>query len=363
MTKDDARLSDEVSTDAPDPPARPGRTRFLVLGLLSVTDGRETIVLQPSRPAALLAALLLHPGSFVASDFLQRVVWGAHPPAGGKSALHTCVLRLRKLLEKYDITDHTIEAVPGGYRLDTDADCLDLLQFRDLLARSSATDDPEESVRLARSALDLWQGPLLGNVPSDELHRDQVPRLTEERLLAVEQVFDGELRLGRHREMIAEARRAVADHPEHEGLSALLVEALYRSGRRGEALTEYRRIRRRLAEELGVEPGPALQELQGVVLRGEPLDDRSAPAPRTGGSKALPSAAGPQASQPPPTTGDGVLKALVDVGLLEEGPPGQYHVHDLLRLFAQAAGGLPPTVPGVPNARQAAEDAAPSVTD
>ncbi|MFF2654554.1 BTAD domain-containing putative transcriptional regulator [Streptomyces sp. NPDC058045] len=336
--------------------APPERTRFLVLGLLAVTDGRQTIVLQPSRPAALLAALLLHPGTVVATDFLQGVVWGEHPPAGGRSALHTCVLRLRRLFEKHRITDHTIEAVPGGYRLHTDADSLDLLHFRDLLTRASAATDPEQSLELARAALELWQGPLLGNVQSEQLHRDQVPRLAEERLLAVELVFDGELRLGRHREMISEARRAVQSHPAHERLSALLIEALYRSGRRGDALAEYGRIQAHLGRELGVEPGPVLQGLQLAVLRGESLTGRVtgrrhvAPPEPDRSTAAL--AAGAAAT----ATGDRVLRGLVDVGLLAEGPPGRYQVHALLRLLALELGTRPPPAPDRPPGTAPSDD-------
>ncbi|MFJ9346448.1 BTAD domain-containing putative transcriptional regulator [Streptomyces sp. NPDC101237] len=330
--------TDGMFSEQPATEPAPGRPRFLVLGLLAITDGSETVVLTPSRPASLLAALLLHPGSVVSTGFLQRVVWGSSPPAGGKSALHTCVLRLRRLFAKYGVADHAIEAVPGGYRLHADADTLDLLNFRELLARSYAEDDPEAALRLARAALALWKEPLLGNVHSDELHRDQVPRLAEERLLAVERVFDGELRLGRHRELIAEAREAVRVHPGHEGLSALLIEAMYRSGRRGEALAEYRRIHSHLAGELGVEPGAVLRRLQLAVLRGDP----------SGGPPVLPPAGTPPASggapapdrvgSPGTASGALVLRSLVDAGLLQEGPPDRYRVHDLLRLFVTAAG-------------------------
>ncbi|MFD1312560.1 AfsR/SARP family transcriptional regulator [Streptomyces kaempferi] len=327
--------------------AAPGRPRFLVLGLLAITDGHETVVLQPSKPTSLLATLLLHPGAVVSADLLQRVVWGTRPPAGGRSALHTCVLRLRRLFAKYGVADHAIEAVPGGYRLHADADSLDLLRFRELLRRAGASEDPESALHLARTALRLWKGPVLGNVHSDELHRDLVPRLTEERLLAIERVFDGELRLGRHREMVADAREAVLSDPGHEGLSALLIEALYRSGRRAEALAEYRRIHAHLTTELGVEPGPALRDLHGAVLRGEP----------TGGRAGLPTAGVPPPTAAssglgrasPPAPGTLVLRALVNAGLLEEVPPGRYRVHDLLRLFVQAAGtSLPAAAPPDP---------------
>ncbi|MFG2603324.1 BTAD domain-containing putative transcriptional regulator [Streptomyces sp. NPDC048514] len=344
----------------------PGPPRFLVLGLLAITDGRDTVVLQPSKPTSLLAALLLHPGTVVSAGLLQRVVWGDRPPAGGRSALHTCVLRLRRLFTKYGVADDAIEAVPGGYRLNADADTLDLLRFRDLLNQACDGDDPESALHLAREALRLWKGPLLANVHSDELHRDHVPRLAEERLLAVERVFDGELRLGRHREMIAEAREAVRADPGHEGLSALLIEALYRSGRRAEALAEYRRIHSHLTAELGLEPGPVLRGLQLAVLRGEPPGEAFGewPAPASPGTPAIPSApTSPDAPAPPgvrtfmgvppavppeaapglgraspPAPGGLILRALAEAGLLEEESPGSYRVHDLLRLFVQAAG-------------------------
>ncbi|MFJ4803794.1 MULTISPECIES: BTAD domain-containing putative transcriptional regulator [Streptomyces] len=358
----------KTGTSAPDsalPAPGTHQPRFLVLGLLAITDGHDTVVLQPSRPASLLAALLLHPGAVVGSELLQRVVWGNRPPAGGRSALHTCVLRLRRLFAKYGIADHAIEAVPGGYRLYADAGTLDLLHFRELLARSYTADDPESALRLARAALALWGEPLLTNVHSDEIHRDLVPRLAEERLLAVERVFDGELRLGRHRELIPEAREAVRAHPGHEGLSALLVEALYRSGRRAEALAEYRRIHAHLTEELGVEPGPVLRDLQLAVLRGESPDGQhgaiatGAPAAAlASGGRPLPLPVGSGGSgEPPPGLGRGspsapgalVLSSLVDAGLLQEDPSGRYRVHDLLRLFVQAAGASLPGAPAVPH--------------
>ncbi|MFR9798730.1 AfsR/SARP family transcriptional regulator [Streptomyces sp. MS06] len=347
MSKSGSPVPQETPPEArPAAAPAPGRPRFLVLGLLAITDGSDTVVLQPSRPASLLAALLLHPGSVVGSELLQRVVWGSNPPAGGRSALHTCVLRLRRLFAKYGVSDHAIEAVPGGYRLHADADTLDLLDFRALLARSHTDEDPESALRHARTALGLWREPLLGNVHSDEIHRDLVPPLAEERLLAVERVFGGELRLGRHREMIPEALEAVRTHPAHEGLSALLITALHRCGRRAEALAEYRRIHTHLAGELGVDPGPVLRGLQLAVLRGESAGGRALPLPPGSAPGDAPPGLGRGSPSAP---GASVLSSLVDAGLLEEEPSGRYRVHDLLRLFVQAAGAsLPATAPADP---------------
>src|ERR1044072_477136 len=104
-------------------------TRFLLLGPVGLTDGRQTIVLQPSKPASLLAALLLHPNSVVSADFLQRVVWGEDRADVARSALHTCVQRLRQLFAKYGLAGHLIDSVSGGYRITADATTLDLIAF------------------------------------------------------------------------------------------------------------------------------------------------------------------------------------------------------------------------------------------
>lgn len=339
--------------------------------MLAVTDGSESAVLQPSRPAALLAALLLNANSVVSADFLQRVIWGEETPAQAKSALHSCVLRLRRLFSKYGIAGNTIEAVPGGYRLTADAATLDLVQFRELLDRAYATEEPDAELRLLRAALALWRPPLLANVPSDLLHRDELPRLHEEWLRAIERVFDLELACGRHREAVAEIWPTARAHPLHERFTEQLMEALNRVGRRAEALAEYRRVKAHLAQALGVDPGPALQGLELSILRGEPQrptplgqpasrkEPESAAAQAAHPLSAAPHPAAPDAtgSDPAvpdpaagePVAGDAVLDSLVGAGLLEEGPLGRYRMHELLRVFtrAAAAGGVGSTSPAV----------------
>lgn len=316
--------------------------------MLAVADGSESVVLQPSRPAALLAALLLNANSVVSVDFLQRVIWGEETPAQGKSALHSCVLRLRRLFGKYGIAGNMIEAVPGGYRLTADAATLDLVRFRELLGAAYATGDPEAELRLLRDALALWQPPLLANVPSDLLHRDELPRLQEEWLRAIERVFDLELECGRHREALADIWSTARAYPLHERFTEQLMEALDRAGRRAEALGEYRRLKSYLAQALGVDPGSALQRLELAILRGqspsrrEPVPPRRPPAP--------PPAAHPGADPVvgEPVDGGRVLDALVGAGLLEEGPRGLYRVHELLRVFTRAAAARGNGPPGPP---------------
>lgn len=334
-----------------------GHTRFTVLGMLAVADGSESVVLQPSRPAALLAALLLNANSVVSVDFLQRVIWGEETPAQGKSALHSCVLRLRRLFGKYGIAGNMIEAVPGGYRLTADADTLDLVRFRELLDAGYATGEPEAELRLLREALALWRPPLLANVPSDLLHRDELPKLQEEWLRAIERVFDLELECGRHREALAELWPTAREHPLHERFTEQLMEALDRVGRRAEALAEYRRLKSHLAQALGVDPGPALQRLELAILRGESHSGQQTAGPRTPPLPAAPApGAGPVAGDP--VDGGRVLDALVGAGLLEEGPRGLYRVHELLRVFTRAAAargaGAPTAPPPAPPASASA---------
>ncbi|MEU3096026.1 BTAD domain-containing putative transcriptional regulator [Streptomyces sp. NPDC006967] len=245
--------------------------RFQLLGPLGITDGTEAVVLPAAKPTSLLAALLLRPGEVVPTGRLRQAVWGEAQPATAKAALQSCVLRLRRLFAKYDIEQHAVVAVAGGYRLPVDEDSLDLLHFRALVSRAVGAGPTE--LTLLRTALGLWRGPLLANVPSDLLHRDEVPRLTEERLRVLERVGEIQLAQGRCREVLVDLWEATRTHPQHEGLTAQLMRALYQAGRQNEALAEYRRIRAHLRDEFGVDPGAELQRLELAILRGD--------APRT----------------------------------------------------------------------------------
>ncbi|MFB8380441.1 BTAD domain-containing putative transcriptional regulator [Streptomyces rubiginosohelvolus] len=266
--------------------------RFQLLGPLALADGPDTVVLQPSKPANLLAALLLHANSPVSAEYLQRAIWGEEQPATARAALQTCVLRLRRLFSKHGVTT-SIDAVPGGYRITAEPPTLDLLGFRDRVRRAAGLDrDPEAELCALRDALSLWQGSLLANVRSVVLHRDEVPRLAEERLRAVERVCDLLLALGRCGEALVDLWTATRVHPGHERFHEQLIEALYRSGRQSQALAEYRRVKGFLLEELGVDPSPSLRRLELAVLRGEDLGPAGPVAPRVirGETVALPAA-------------------------------------------------------------------------
>ncbi|TDC73723.1 AfsR/SARP family transcriptional regulator [Streptomyces hainanensis] len=246
--------------------------RFQLLGPLSLTDGVETVVLQPSKPSNLLAALLLRSNTLVSAEYLQRMIWGDEQPATARASLQTCVLRLRRLFAKHGVLDTPIEAVPGGYRITADARSLDLVDFRERVRAAERSDaGPDAELGMLRDALTLWQGSLLANVRSEPMHRDEVPRLHEERLRVVERVCDLHLELGHCGQAVVELWSLTRAHPGHGRFREQLIEGLYRTGRQSEALAEYRRFKAFLRQALGVDPSAALQRLELAILRGEEL--------------------------------------------------------------------------------------------
>lgn len=251
--------------------------RFQLLGPLSIAHGPETVVLKPSKPTSLLAALLLHPNSVVSTTYLLRAVWDEEPPATARAALQTCVLRLRRLFAKYGISATTIEAVPGGYRMRNDTETLDLVLFRTLTAGAGSATGPGEELYRLREALSLWHGQPLANVASRMLQQDAVPALEQERLRVLERVCDLELAAGNCHQVLVDLYEGARRHPVRERFTEQLIEALYRTGRQAEALAEYRTVRDRLRDELGIDPGPGLRRLELAILRSEDL----APAPPT----------------------------------------------------------------------------------
>ncbi|MEY9962499.1 DNA-binding SARP family transcriptional activator [Streptacidiphilus sp. MAP12-16] len=324
--------------------------QFVVLGPLGFTDGREFAILQPSKPAALLASLLLNANTVVPVSYLQRAIWGDDPPETAKAAVQTCVLRLRRVFGTYGIAASVIESLSDGYRINADARSLDLIRFRELLYRAYAADSPDAELALLRRALALWRSrPILGNVNSALLQRDAVPQLTEEWLQTVERIFDIELALGRCRGVLAEILSMAHSHPVHERFWEQLIEALYRTGRRAEALAEYRRVKQHLLDELGIDPGPPLQRLELAILRGDPLEPGpGAPALRLRPGAAV-HAAQPATHTGPSSSGVMVLERLLQAGLLEEGPVGHYQMNERLQEITRAASDEQ-TAPGVGSA-------------
>ena len=172
----------------------------------------------------------------------------------------------------------------GGYALAVDAERIDALRFERLVDEGRAAladDDPARAAELLRSALALWRGPALGDLAYERFAQDEVARLEELRLAAVEERIEADLRLGRHVELVAELEGLVREHPLRERLRAQHMLALYRSGRQADALESFRDARRSLVDELGLEPGRELRELEQAILAQDPaLDPPRGRAPR-----------------------------------------------------------------------------------
>jgi hypothetical protein len=185
-------------------------------------------------------------------------------------------MRLRRLFRDFGLAEEVIATRPTGYVLPADIHTLDLLEFRHRVALAASCRDPHARLAGLDEALALWtvapsKGTLLGNVASHLIHRDHVPALVEEWIRTAEMRTDLRLGLDRHRELPADLYTVTAAFPTHERFSAQLMEVLYRCGRQGDALSEYRRIRDRLRQELGTEPGMELRRLEAVILRGGQL--------------------------------------------------------------------------------------------
>ncbi|KAA6223210.1 AfsR family transcriptional regulator [Streptomyces albofaciens JCM 4342] len=277
------------------------RHLFGVLGPLRISHADEAVVLPSSKPTMLLGALLLHANTGVSQEYLRRVLWGDEPPAAGASAIHATMLRLRKLLEKYGLNSaggSGIETVPGGYRILADADTLDLLAFRDMVRRAGECDSADAELGLLRRALGYWRGAPVANVNSPVLRTSAVAALIEERINTLTRCHEIELARGNCAAIVPQLRALTAEYAGDERLAAQLMEALYRSGRQSEALSEYQSVRQYLRENFGIDPGPELQRMHLAIVKGEGLG--SVPGPATERERAAPAGAAPGRSPAPP---------------------------------------------------------------
>jgi predicted ATPase/DNA-binding SARP family transcriptional activator len=242
--------------------------KFSILGPVQAQLDGQLVALGAPKQRALLAVLLLARGAVVSRDWLIDSLWEDDPPATAAKSLQVYVHGLRRGLGA-----ERIETAGAGYRVRLDDADLDLDRFERLTEqgrRALAAGDPEGAAEELRQALALWRGPALADLPRTAATVADAERLEELRLAAVELKNDAELASGRHDAIVAELDALVAEHPYRERFLEQRILALYRSGRQNDALEAYRSARRALAEELGLEPGQALQELERAILRQEP---------------------------------------------------------------------------------------------
>ena len=222
------------------------------------------------KPRALLARLLLDADRVLASGALVEALWGESPPPSAPKVLQAHVSALRKALGP-----EAIETRAGGYALRGATS--DLARFEELTERARRERDPVGRAELLRQALDLWRGKPLAEFHREPFAHAAGARLAELRLEALLQRVDADLELGKHEALVGELTALVAEEPLRERLRGQLMLALYRSGRQAEALHVYREGRTRLVDQLGIEPGPELQDLERAILRQNAV--LAAPAP------------------------------------------------------------------------------------
>ncbi len=228
---------------------------YRVLGPLEVLLDGEPVAVPAGRGRILLATLLLRANEFVSVDELVERVWDGEPPDVDRAhkTLHMVVARLRQSLGEANC----VRTVSGGYSAQIDPERLDLTRFRALAEQGEF-----------RAALELWRGPVLADVVSEALHRDDVPPLLEEQVVALERRIDQDL--ARETDvLVPELRSLIKKYPLRETFWAQLMLALHRSNQQAEALAVYEQVRRHLADELGVDPGQRLRDAHHQVLSGE----------------------------------------------------------------------------------------------
>jgi DNA-binding SARP family transcriptional activator len=257
---------------------------FRLLGPLDVIEQGRLLGLGGGRQRSLFAVLLLHANEVVSTDRLIDALWGEAPPRTAAKSIQVYVSRLRK-----ELGEGRLLTRAPGYVLKVDRGELDLGRFEQLLSEARNA-DPVGAARKLRGALALWRGPALADLAYEPFVQPEIARLEELRWVALEQRIDADLASGRHDEVIGELEALVAEHPVREGLRCQLMLALYRSGRQAEALDTYRRGRRVLSDQLGLEPSEELKRLEQAILRQDSALDLVENAPRPSLARQAPTA-------------------------------------------------------------------------
>jgi DNA-binding SARP family transcriptional activator len=258
---------------------------YRILGPLEVWNGDQRVELRGATQRSVLAVFLLSANEPVRTEQLVNALWGETPPETAPRMIRNSISQLRKVLGGGE-PFAALATGAAGYVLQLDPAELDATRFERLVraaAEAAAHGDHAAAAGLAHEGLLLWRGPPLADFTYDAFAQAEIARLDDLRLAAIEQRIEAELALGRHDELVAELEALVSQHPLRERMQMQLMLALYRSGRQAEALAAYQAARRLLAEELGLEPGPALQRLERAILTQDPrleLEPSEAPEPQ-----------------------------------------------------------------------------------
>src|SRR3954454_12448003 len=235
-----------------------------LLGTLEVERDGQVLKLGGAKVRTLFADLALHLGETVSVDRLIDDLWGERPPHSAQHAVEEYVSQLRKKLGQTAIVTQA-----PGYTLALGAERVDATRFAQRAAEGRALleRDPDTASALLREGLALWRGQALAEFTFEPFAQIEIGRFEALRMQCLEDRIEADLRLGRHRDLIPELEALASAEPRRERLCAQLMRALYRSGRAADALAVYRATRDALAEELGIEPGPELRELERAILR------------------------------------------------------------------------------------------------
>ena len=274
---------------------------FQLLGPLEVSDNGEPVAVGGGKRRALLGVLLLHANEVVSAERLIDELWGERPPATSAKSVQVYVSQLRRELHGRSRNGELLLTRSNGYVLRVGRDDLDVQRFERGLAegeRALAAGEARRASDKLGDALGLWRGAPLSDFAYEPFAQQEIARLEELRAVALEERIEAQLALGRHAQVVGDLEALVREHPLRERIRGLLMVALYRCGRQAEALETYREGARRLRDELGLEPGPALRELEAKVLAHHP--DVAPPAGPRSESTGDESAAGgpPQALGP-----------------------------------------------------------------